>query len=224
MRALTKLFGKSPFAPLRTHMEQVTECVNLLPSLFDAVKEKDGDKVGAIAQEISRLEHEADLTKNEIRHNLKTSLFLPVARVGLLEVLSLQDGIADLAEDIAVVLTFRDPEMPAVLEGLFDEFLKKNLEACDAVAEIVAEIPQLLESSFGGEEAKKVRAMVDQVAYKEHKIDVLQRDLLKGMFNSEETLSYAPFQLWMRVIREVGSLSDRSEKLANRLLTTLEVK
>jgi len=224
MRALTKLFGRSPFAPLRSHMERVTECVGLLPSLFDAVKAKDGEAVGTLAKTISKLEHEADLAKNDIRNGLKTSLFLPVPRVGLLEVLSLQDAIADRAEDIAVVLTFRDPELPAAIEGLFDEFLQKNLEAFEAVAEIVGEIHELMESSFGGEEAKKVRAMVDQVAYKEHKVDVLQRDLLKGMFNSEETLSYAAFQLWMRVIEQVGGLSNLSEKLANRLLMTLEVK
>ena len=224
MRALTKLFGRSPFAPLRTHMEGVARCVDRLPPLFEAVKAKDGSQVAAIAKEISKLEHEADLAKNDIRNGLKTSLFLPVPRAGLLEVLSLQDAIADRAEDIAVILTLRDPEVPAAIEGLFDEFLQKNLEAFEAVAEIVGEIHQLFESSFGGAEAEKVRAMVDQVAYKEHKVDVLQRDLLKGMFNSEETLSYAAFGLWMRVIEEVGSLSNLSEKLANRLLMTLEVK
>jgi uncharacterized protein len=224
MRALVKLFGRSPFAPLRNHMERVKKCVEKLPELFEAVKAGDGARVEEVAKQISQLEHEADLAKNDIRNSLKSSLLLPVGRAGLLDVLSLQDAIADRVEDIGVILTFRKPELPKVLEGLFDEFLQKNLEAYEAAAEIIGEIQEILETSFGGTEAKKVRAMVDQVAYKEHKVDVLQRELLKGMFNSEDSLSYAAFHLWMRVIEEVGDLSNLSEKLANRLLMTMEVK
>lgn len=224
MQTLARLFGRSPFAPLQTHMEKVAICVKQILPLFDALEKKDYKQVSAIAKEISRLEHEADLTKNEIRNNLPTGLFLPIARGSLLEILALQDNIADQMEDAAVLLTFRELEIPQAFENEFQEFLKKNLETFEGVYKIIREMGQLLESSFGGQEAEKVKNMVEDVAFKEHECDVLQRTLLKKLFQECDSLSGPSFFLWMKVIQELASLSDESEKLANRVRMTLEVK
>ncbi len=224
MRALVKLFGRSPFAPMRAHMQRVMECVRKLPSLFEAVKQKDREKLAKIAKRISKLEHEADLTKNDIRSSLKGHLFLPVDRLGLLDILGLQDDLADKAEDIGILLTFRDPDMPAMLEDGFEAFVEKNLETCEQSAKLIDELQELIESSFGGIEAKKVREMVDQIAYMEHEIDVMQRKMVKRLLNSENELPHTVFYLWLRLIEEIGSLSNLSEKLANRVLVTMEIK
>ncbi len=224
MQTLARLFGRSPFSPLQTHMEKVAICVKQILPLFDALAKKDYKQVASIAKEVSRLEHEADLTKNEIRNNLPTGLFLPIARGSLLEILALQDNIADQMEDVAVLLTFRDLEIPQAFEVEFQEFLKKNLETFEGVYRIIREMGQLLESSFGGQEAEKVRKMVEGVALKEHECDVLQRTLLKKLFQECDSMSGPSFFLWMKVIQELASLSDESEKLANRVRMTLEVK
>ena len=224
MQTLARLFGRSPFAPLQTHMNKVAVCVKQILPLFEALAKKDYKLVASIAKNISKLEHEADLTKNEIRNNLPTGLFLPVARGSLLEILALQDNIADRMEDVAVLLTFRDLEMLPSFEEEFHNFLKKNLETYNGVYKIIKEMGQLLESSFGGQEAEKVRNMVEDVAYKEHECDIVQRGLLKKMFQECDAMSSPTFFLWMKVIQELASLSDESEKLANRVRMTLEVK
>src|SRR2546428_11702228 len=99
MLTIAKLFGKSPFAPLQTHMEKVSCCVSELPVLFQAMMDQDMEAIQQISDTISRLEHDADLTKNDIRNHLPKSLFLPVDRGSLLEILSLQDALADQAEE-----------------------------------------------------------------------------------------------------------------------------
>ncbi len=224
MQTLARLFGRSPFAPLQTHMEKVAFCVKEIIPLFEALEKKDYPLVEKIAKRISELEHEADLTKNEIRNNLPTGLFLPISKGSLLEILSLQDNLADRTEDAALLLTFRDLEMRAEFAEEFRLFLHKNLETFDAVFAITKEMDELLESSFGGKEAEKVRKMVEKVAKLEHACDVVQRDLLRKMFCEEDALSPPLFFLWMKVIQELGSLSDESEKLANRIRMILEVK
>jgi predicted phosphate transport protein (TIGR00153 family) len=196
----------------------------MLPSLFDALKKGNQEEVASIAAKISKLEHEADLTKNEIRSHLKSHLLLPVDPVRLLEVLSIQDGIADKAEDVGVLLTLRRLELPEVLQSPLRQFLRKNIEAFDAVYQVVAEINEIIESSFGGAEATKLHRLVERVAYLEHEVDLEQRSLLKALFNHEELFSHAPFQLWMHVIEELGQISNLSEKLANWVLMTMEVK
>lgn len=224
MRALMKLFGRSPFNALSRHMERVATCVHLLPKLFEAVQRQDMTAVAAVASEISQAEHDADLTKNDIRTSLKSHLFLPVSRVHLLEILAIQDSLADNAEDIAVLTTIRTLSLPAPLMPLFQDFLSKNLHCFEGIRWVMMEMDGLLESSFGGIEARKIRAAVDEVAYTEHQVDLIQRQLLHELFAHEEQLSYGHFILLHQLIREVSDLSNLSEKLGNRVLMTLELK
>lgn len=224
MQTLARLFGRSPFAPLQTHMDKVAACVREIVALFEALEKKDYALVETIAAKISKLEHDADLTKNDIRNNLPTGLFLPIARASILEILSLQDNIADRAEDTAVLLTFRNLEIAPAISELFHVFLQKNLETFEGVYKIIKEMGQLLETSFGGSEAEKVSRMVEEVAYKEHESDVLQQSLLKKFFLNVDNLPAPSFFLWMKVIHELASISDEAEKLANRVRMTLEVK
>ncbi len=83
---------------------------------------------------------------------------------------------------------------------------------------------ELLESSFGGVEAAKVKGMVEQIAYQEHEIDRLQYHLTKSLYALEGSLPYVSFHLWTTLIKEVGSLSNLCEKLGDRIRMILEIK
>ena len=91
MLNIARLFGKSPFAPLQTHMKKVAHCVEKLSQMFANLGKKDVEKIAKAAHEISRLEHEADLAKNDIRNHLPRSIFLPIDRAQFLDILSIQD-------------------------------------------------------------------------------------------------------------------------------------
>ena len=106
-------------APLQSHMEKVTHCVHKVKDLFDAFQKQDYPLLEKIVAEISELEHQADLTKNDIRNHLHKNVYLPIERGSLLEILSIQDNIADTAEDIAILLTFKQTAMIESLEGGF---------------------------------------------------------------------------------------------------------
>jgi len=224
MLTILNLFGRSPFAPLQTHMERIASCVHCLPDFFNAMLKTDYTQMETIAQEISKLEHKADLTKNDIRNHLPKSLFLPIDRHHLLEILTLQDSIADRAEDVAVLATLKHLKIEDFFRAPFFEFLNKNIEAFDEAHLIINEMHDLLESSFGGSEAEKVCEMVDRVAFKEHEADLIQRQLLKALFSAEDRMPYTTFHLWQKIIEGLGDLSNLSEKLGWRVRRTLELK
>ena len=140
MNVFRNLFAKSPFEPLQAHMEKVAMCVNKLETLFAHYWNGDTKKVEKITEEISDLEHAADLTKNEIRNNLPKGLFLAISRAELLEILSLQDRIADKAEDIAVMMSIKKLEPLEGLQELFEKFLSKNIETVNATHKIMQEL------------------------------------------------------------------------------------
>ncbi len=224
MRTFMNIFGRSPFAPLQTHIDLVATCVQALPPLFEALYNNDYTAVEKKAEEIAITEHQADMTKNDIRNNLPKSLYLPIDRGQLLEILALQDNIADKAEDISVLTTLKKIEIYPPLKEDFDKFLKKNLETFEVAKAIMHELHQLLESSFGGNEAEKVRSMVDEVAYHEHEADLIQRTLLKKLYSIETEMHFSTFLLWQKIFHATGDISNLSEKLAYRVRMTLDLR
>ena len=224
MLNIARLFGKSPFAPLQSHMKKVAACMEKLSDLLKQLPHLQMEQIETFVQELSRLEHEADLTKNDIRNHLPKSLFLPIDRAHFLEILSIQDSIADKAEDIGILLTLRLLAPFQNFQNAIQALFEKNKIAFVDAYRIIEEIDELLESSFGGIEAEKVKAMVEQTAYKEHEADKMQKTLLKQLLSQGDTLTTASFWQWMRLIEEIGTLSHLAEKLANRIRMVLELK
>lgn len=224
MLTILNLFGRSPFAPLKSHMEHVSRCVLMLRALFEAAELADPKKLETIAAEISEQEHLADLMKNDIRNHLPKSLFLPIDRGNLLKMLSIQDSIADKAEDIAVLTTLKPLNLASFFREDFYLLLDKNIEAFNKAHAIINELHELLESSFGGLEAEKVRMMIEDVAFKEHEIDLIQRRLLKKFFNTDEEMSMSSFHQWQRIFEALAAISNLSENLAEIVRITLVLK
>lgn len=224
MLTIAKLFGKSPFAPLQTHMDKVASCVGELPSLFKAIIEQEMETIEAIRASISRTEHLADITKNEIRNHLPKSLFLQVDRSTLLDILSLQDAIADQAEEIAHQAGMRKVLILPDLQADFLSFASKSVETFSLARKVMLEIEELLECSFGGIEAQKVKGMVEKTAFSEYEMAVSQHKLTKRLYQESDALPYPAFHLLLTLVEEIGRLGFFSEKLAIRVRMLLEVK
>ncbi len=222
MSILESLFAKSPFGMLQTHMDKVTHCADKLNDLFDAHKQNDFKKVALIAEEISRLEHSADMTKNDIRNNLPRTLLLAINRMDLLTILSMQDGIADKAEDIAVLMTLKNVKPVKAIEKEFNQFLAKNLEAVHASHELILGLQELIKYSFTGTEAQKVVQDSYHISVLEHEADILQHSILKKLYNMENELDYTCFHLWMNIMQNMASMSNIAERLAHRVAMLIE--
>jgi hypothetical protein len=224
MLTIARLFGKSPFAPLQTHMDKVSSCLGELPPLFKAILEKNGREISLIAGRISKLEHEADLTKNDIRNHLPKSLFLPVDRESLLEILSLQDALADQAQEISRHAEMRPLDFFPEMLSDFTALCQKNMEVFWLTRQVIKELEELLESSFGGIEAEKVKGMVEQIAYMEYEIDLHKNRLVKILYGKGDEMPYPSFHLSLTLIEEIGRLANVCEKLGNRVRMLLDLR
>lgn len=224
MLTIARLFGKSPFAPLQTHINKVASCIEKLSTLIQALEKSDQSVIESLSKELSELEHEADLTKNDIRNHLPKSIFLPIDRSQFLEILAVQDSIADRAEEVGILLTLHPLENYTQFAKEFNELYAITLDTFTSSLKIMHEVEELLESSFGGIEAEKVKTMVEETAYKEHKANLAKHLLMKHLFASDSTLSPASFYLWMKVIEGTMNIAESSERLANRIRMILELK
>lgn len=224
MSTIGKLFGRSPFGQIQQHMGQVSKCIDKMSEALDAVKAGNFESLERISTEISQLEHQADQIKDDIRERLLKRFFMPIDRAEVLEILSLQDSLADTAEDICKVVTLKPLPFPEDLKQDFEKFVELNVQACQICASIINQMDELIESGFGGPEAERIRGLAKDTAFAEHQADEVQLRLLRKIYAHDTDFSIGEFHLWMRVTRVLSRLANISENLANRVLKTLSLK
>ena len=216
MSPLLKMFGQSPFKPLQEHMRLVVDCANQVPGLFEAVHDADKDKVEEIRQQIYGLENVADSIKNEMRGHLPKSMFMPVDRRDLLEILDMQDSIADTAQDIAGMMVVRNMKLPEPVHKPIMTLTRRCVDACNQLAKIMEEMDELVETGFRGPEADKVMHMIDDLNKIETDTDQKAVDFMRLLFKHEEEIGAVGTILWIRMTHWIGDLANYAERVGNR--------
>ena len=218
------LFGRSPFTALQQHMRAVIDCVDVVPELFDALIADDHGRLVTAQERIFALEDQADKIKNELREHLPKSLFLPVDRRDLLEVLDMQDSIADTAQDIAGLLVERPMELVEPMHAPLRELVTRCVAACHQSHKVIEELDELLELGFGGKERSDVLGMIAELGRIEDETDQLGIELTRLLFRNEDTLKPVTVMFWYQLIEWIGDLADYAEKVGNRLRLVLAAR
>lgn len=211
------LFGRSPIGPMQQHMAKAHECAaNLLP-FIEASMAGDWGQAEQIQQQMARLEQEADKLKKDVRLNLPKSLFLPVPRSDLLELLSVQDKVANRAEDIVGLMLGRQMQVPAALQVLMRQYVARTVDASAQALRAMNELDELLETGFAGREAKLVETLVEELGQIEQDTDRLQVEMRRGLFALEKELPPVDVMFLYQIIDWIGDVADRAQRVGNRL-------
>ncbi|MET0088062.1 MAG: TIGR00153 family protein [Sedimenticola sp.] len=214
---IASLLGSSPFKPLQAHMRIVNECVLEVPALFDALVKGDNGALSAQKDKIFAKEGEADTLKNDLRAHLPKSLFMPVDRRDLLELLELQDTIANTAQDIAGLMVERDMSIPSGMEEDVVAFVQRCVDTCNQAANVMEELDELIETGFRGPEASRVEEMVDALNKVEDETDQMGIDLSRTLFAMEDDLKPVTVMFWYQMLQWIGDLADYAEKVGDRM-------
>ncbi|KAF0190608.1 MAG: hypothetical protein FD165_2594 [Gammaproteobacteria bacterium] len=212
-----RLFGASPVRPLQKHMAKVFACVSELAPLFESVFARDFDKVAQCQQNILTMEHEADAMKKALRQKLPTGLFLPVSRRDLLEVLTMQDRIANTAKDIAGLILGRKMMIPAIMEERFMAFVRRNIDATAQAQKAIDEFDELIETGFRGGEVALVEGMIRTLDEIESETDALQVEVRHILLAMEKELPPIDVMFLYNIIDWVGDVGDTAQRVGSRL-------
>jgi uncharacterized protein len=213
---ISMLFGQSPFGPLQEHMRVVVECANEVPGLIRALCDGDATALDASRDGIFALENSADAIKNELRAHLPRRLFMPVDRRDVLEILDLQDSIADTAQDIAGMLVLRDMQIPEPLHEPLKDYTQRCVDACNQLSRIMEQMDELLETGFRGPESDKVMMMIDELNKIETDTDQKAVNFMRQLFKFEEEIGAVGVILWIRLTHWIGDLANLAERSGNR--------
>jgi predicted phosphate transport protein (TIGR00153 family) len=202
---------------MQEHIGVATQCAAQVPELFEALAAGDQDRVVSIKERIYELEQQADDIKNELRAHLPKSLLLPVDRRDLLEVLDMQDSIADTAQDIAGLLFERPMEVPENLKDPLLALTRRCVDACNQAVLIIGELDELVETGFRGRESDRVSEMVAELNKIETDTDEMGTELVRRLFAQEDEMKPVSVMFWYELIQWIGDLADYAEKVGNRL-------
>lgn len=211
------MFGRSPIRPLEEHMSKVHACVKELFPFFNAVIAENWQEVETLQQKISLLEHEADNMKRELRQHLPNSLFTSVSRSDLLDLLNVQDRLANKAKDIAGTVLGRKMVFPQQMIQKFQEFLERAIDASKQANKAIHELDELLETGFSGCEVKLVDAMIAKLSDIEHDTDGQQIQLRHILFDLEASLPPVNVMFLYKIIEWTGELADQAREIGDRL-------
>ena len=214
---ISKIFGASPVGPIQDHMDTCYRCAKELVVFFEHVVSEEWDSVKASRERIVQLEHEADELKGQIRAQLPKSLFMPVPREDLLELLLVQDKVANLARDISGLVLGRRMAIPARIQQDFLAFVARNVDAAKKARKSIRELDELYETGFRGAEAELVESLVQELDEIEDETDVMQARIRGELFAIEDDLPPVHVMFLYRIIELTGEVGDMAERIGRRL-------
>lgn len=214
---ISRVFGQSPVRPLQEHIEKAAACAQELPAFIRAAQADDWPGAEAARRKIVQLEHEADDLKRDLRLNLPRTLFMPVARTDVLEMLSVQDRIANKARDISGLMLGRRMTFPKALQDTYLTFVDRCLDAVRQADKTVNELDELFETGFRGSEIDLVMGMIKELDRVENDSDNLQVELRARLFEIERDLPPIDVMFLYKIIDWTGDLGDLAQRVGSRL-------
>ena len=214
---LANIFGSSPVRPLEKHVDIAYRCTKELNGFFAAVVANDWDKAGKVRERIQELEDKEDDLKKSIRLRLPKSLFMPVPRQDLLELVLVQDIMANRTKDVSGLVFGRKMQIPPEIADEFLEFVRRNVDAAKQARKSVRELDELFTSGFRGAEVSLVVSLIEELDAIETDTDNRQAALRSALFLVEGDLEPVNVMFLYRVIELTGEIADMAVRVGRRL-------
>ncbi|HSH56604.1 MAG TPA: TIGR00153 family protein [Halomonas sp.] len=211
------MFGRSPFEPLLAHIVKTSECADQLLPFFEATLEGDWEAAAIHRESVTRLEHEADELKTELRLNLPNTMFLPVSRSDLLDLISVQDKIANKVRDITGIMLGRRMQVPEELAQPMRDYMQTAVACVAQARHALEELRDLLDSGFGRNVSDVMQKLIRELDRLEQQADDQQVAIRRQLFGLEDRLPPVEVMFLYTIIDWVGQLSDRAERVGSRL-------
>ena len=212
------LLAQSPVRPMLEHAMIAGDCTDELGIFVAALNEADWSGAIKSRERIVELEHQADDLKQEIRGHLPKSLFLPVPRADLLDLIRLVDSLPNTAKDISGLMTGRKMRIPEGIRETFTDFVTKAVKTAHQASDSVERLDDLFGAAFRGEIAKTLEALVEQLDVLEHQTDEAEIAVRAELFAIETEITPIEVVFLYEAIREIGQLADRAQQVGHRLL------
>jgi predicted phosphate transport protein (TIGR00153 family) len=142
---------------------------------------------------------------------------MPVPREDLLELLLVQDKIANRSKDVSGLVLGRKLQIPESLAEQFLDFVDRNIDAAKQARKSVRELDELFTTGFRGAEVNLVSELIEELDLIETDTDNKQAELRAELFEIEDSLKPVDAMFMYKVIELTGEIADMAERVGRRL-------
>ncbi|MCS7175787.1 TIGR00153 family protein [Pseudothermotoga sp.] len=192
---------------VREHLNRISETLASLTDLLEAYLSQQFERIGELAEEVRRLEHEADIVRRQVENIMYGGAFLPNFRGDLLGIIEAADKVANKAEYVADVLEIERPYIPLSLHADIRRLLDMSVETYNALK---ASINYLFE------DLDQVVGYVKKTEEREHDVDGIERSLLRQIFAISD-ISHGQKMHLKDLVRSIADIADRAEDCSDRV-------
>ena len=143
---------------------------------------------------------------------------MPFARSDVIELLTVQDRMANKAKDIAGLMLGRKMVFPQSMASSAQQMLQLSIKAAEKAKDAISELDELLESGFSGKEINILQSLLDELDKIERDSDKAQVAIRADLLALENDLPAVEVMFLYRIIDLIGDIADVSQQIGNRLL------
>ena len=215
MKLFESRIGPSVFKSYYKHAQRVFETVENMNNCVKAACS--GSDVKAHVKATSKSELKADKIKNKIREVFRGSVRLAVDKTVFLDLVSRQDRIADYAENVTEILSFRELYDNAEAQSLVLKLAEAVTATVEEYQKTVGRFEYLLESAFANKEKEIMHQHIARVNELEHKADKAEAKAAAFVFSNGDDQPLAASHMY-RLIQRLDDVANAAETAANSLL------
>ena len=215
MKFFESRVGPSIFETYYRHAAKALETVGHMERCVTVACE-DGDASEAI-EATSKAELEADELKNELRGVMRGSVRLAISKEIFLEMISRQDRIADYAENVTEIISFRPLFEDAEARKLLMAQAQVVQATVNEYASAVEKLQELMESGFATKVKEELHQLIVSVNLLEHKADEKEAATAAYVFSHGDKAPLAATHMY-RVVQRLDDVANATERAANSLL------
>jgi len=214
--AISEVISNSPLALLERHAGVCVDCVERLPLYFQEVQSGRWARAEEVREEICRFEGLADELKQDVRSNLPRGLWMSVSRADLLELVRVQDKMANGVKEVSGISLGRQLAFPSPLTEDLNEFVDVVVAVSRSVVKIIGATRELSRSAFGTRQTNVILDFVSQVEAGERRSDDMQAALRARVREHEVDLPPVDAMFLYQLLAAIGEIADNAEKVAHR--------
>ena len=214
--AISEVFSNSPLALLERHVGVCADCVERLPLYFAEAQANRWGRASDVREEICRFEGLADELKQDVRSNLPRGLWMSVSRADLLELVRVQDKMANGVKEVSGISLGRQLAFPAAMTSEVADFIDVVVQVSRVVVKIIGATRELSRSAFGTRQTNVILDFVSQVEADERRSDEMQAALRARLKEHEAELSAVDAIFLYQLLSAIGDIADNAEKVAHR--------
>ena len=210
---MVNLFGKESQVEKfgLQHVKLVYECVKKLKDIMACFYLNDFDRLDQEVEELSKMEHKADVIRRQMEIEYYHGAFLPFDREDRIVLAELLDNVADMAQEAGYRICLSRIHFPSKIQKDFEKFIDLIIESVSVLKECI----ENLDINLGDAMAK-----AHEVEEVEEKADVIERKIRKTIYQlyRDEKIGILTLMELNNIVLRLGNVVDRAEDASDRAL------